>query len=765
MNNVKKFVTIILFCIVLPGQAQISHGGTPLFLPEIQPDSTHYASTNLRNATGLFIEMPAFDVNEMLEEDQLNESNMKGAFRFAKKFFVDIEKGKSGRHFTLNDGTKVWQAGIRSRGAHSINVLFSEYRIPEGGRLFLYSADGGHVLGSFTNENNSDNNLLPIAPVQGDEIIVEYSEPANAPFPGRLKITEVNHDYRGVLRAEPFNDPASAHSCMPDVLCTVSPLSREKDAVVLLIIDGIHLCTGSLINNLKNDETPYVLTAMHCLNHASGNNPLTSKTEDYYQQSAGSIVAFFNYNRPVCGTQMKGVEEMSVAGAGARCVIEQKDIVLLEMHDSIPDCYQAYYAGWNASTNIGTPPYTNIHHPYGSVKKFGETTQPLSMGSFSESLFDSNSFWKVPRWTTGSTRAGSSGSPLFDAGNRIIGALTGGSSECSGTAGNGMSDQFSSLNKGWEYNAGNYFHQLKRWLDPDGAGTLTCPGLDPLTNNPFEQKINIDLSAIDSLESTRLSAPGTGYLFGYNSLQIQEFAEEFHVNGEKTLYGVYTMNPPFNNSGKVEIVVYGVDTDRKPGAQICSVAFQPKYTNHASNQFWEDNKSAHTAGTESFVSFPQKIVVRDTFFVGYKITYPAVSSSRPPFSAYHAWSGQATAWVNYPDVGWIRTADIPGQPKPASLAIRALLRNGSDGEDSVIVDMPAVEKHVHYDKNRQVVRITCEPDDAGVLRLYSVSGRLIRQYAHRGPAEFGTPSIMKNTLVILQWKSEKHTETSKVILN
>ncbi|MDR1120387.1 MAG: lysyl endopeptidase, partial [Dysgonamonadaceae bacterium] len=701
-----------------------------------------------------FIEMPSFDLNEMLEEDKINESNMRGAFRFAKKFHVSIERGKSGKNYVLEDGTKVWQVGIRSEDAYSMNVLFSEYKIPEGGKLFLYSSDYSHILGSFTHENNSEDNLLPVAPVKGDEIIVEYSEPANVPFEGILKITEVNHDYRGVLRAEPGNDPTgSTYTCMPDVLCTAATsTSKEKDAVVLLIINGTVGCTGSIINNTRNDETPYLLTAMHCLNLEK---PITSKTEDYYRQVAGTIIAFFNYNRPVCDTRMKGVEEMSVAGATARAVIEPTDIALLELKNSIPHYYQPYYAGWNVSGNIGAPPYTNIHHPKFSVKKFGQTNRNLSLGNFSASIFDNNVFWHVPGWDTGSTDEGSSGSPLFDAQNLIIGGLTGGQSTCS----DNKSDQFSSLHKGWEYNPDNPFQQLKYWLDPDEIGSaLTWQGLDPCINNPFEKQSNIDFSGIDSLENTGL-ASGSGHLFGHNSLEIKEFAEEFNCEQNQELYGAFLLNPPFTNSGTVKVFVFNADEQGKPGAKIDSVVFRPQYSNYSGGQFSDRNKTTLSYGTESFVELPQRPAVKGKFFIGYKIDYPYDVSSR--FSVYNALSGQSTAWINHPELGWIKSSDMPGQAKPASLTIQALLRKDPD---TTINEVPPAGPPVFYHGAKREIQVNCASGETGILRLYNASGRLIQQYTHHGPAVFPLSSSLKNTLCILQWQSGKEVLAFKFVV-
>jgi hypothetical protein len=540
---------------------------------------------------------------------------------------------------------------------------------------------------------------------------------------------------------------------MPDILCATTSVSKEKDAVVLLIVNGTVGCTGSIVNNTRNDETPYLLTAMHCLNLEE---PLTSKTQDYYRQIAGTVIAFFNYNRPVCDTRMKGIEEMSVAGAIPRAVIEPTDIALLELNNNIPDYYQAYYAGWNASDNIGVPPYTNIHHPKFSVKKFGQTNHILSLGNFSKNIFDRNVFWHTQGWDTGSTDYGSSGSPLFDANNLIIGGLTGGSSTCS----NNKSDQFSFLHKGWEYNADNFFQQLKHWLDPDGIGSsLTWQGLDPCIDNPFEKKSNIDFSSIDSLENTRLDS-GSGYLFGYNSLEIKEFAEEFYCEQKQELYGVFLLTPPFSNDGAVRIFVYDADGQNKPGTKIDSVIFRPQYANYSSGQFSDKNKTTLSYGMESFIELPQKPVVEGKFFIACKIDDPYDIRSR--FSVYNALSEQSTAWINYPELGWIKSSDIPGQSKPTSLAIHALSRMYSD---TAVNETSSIASHIFYNWAAGEIQINCELNESGILRLYSPSGMLVQQYTHHGPAVFPLPPTLRNTLCILQWQSEKEVLSIKLVLH
>ena len=312
-------------CMVPSLHAQVSHGGRPLPLSLLRSSSSE-----------LFITMPSFDLEAQLRLDSLNMIGSGGAFPFAYKFMTDYSPDNSGESFTLGDGTKVWRIGIYSPGALSVNLLFSEYELPEGAQLFVYNEDQSQVLGSFNHLNNSENGVLPIAPIYGDRVIVEYQEPAGVSFHARLRLGEVNHAYRELRGAEPAGTSSSI-AYIPSSTCFDSgdaDYRRMGRSTVLLIVDGIYSCTGVLLNNVSNDGKPYLLTASHCLN----NNFKLSNPD--YAQIAGTIVSFFNYNSPLCDTPLRGTEELSVASCYYRAVNEMADMALLELAEMPPIYYQ-----------------------------------------------------------------------------------------------------------------------------------------------------------------------------------------------------------------------------------------------------------------------------------------------------------------------------------------------------------------------------------------------------------------------------------------
>ena len=268
----------------LPLVAQVSHGGRPLPLSALRSAESDW-----------LVEMPAFDLAEQLRIDSLEATDLRNGFRFAYKFLTDYRPDNAGRWFTLPDGTRVWRFGIRSRGACSLNLLFTEYELPEGAQLFLYNADQTQVLGAFSHLNKSEKAVRPTALIEGESVIVEYQEPAQAAFHGQLAIGEVNHGYRSLQSGEP-GSPWSSLSCIPSPLCYADSLgvgNPIQRSVVLLVINGNLFCTGALVNNSDQDGTPYLLTASHCLND-------NFRLENHdYAEVAGTIDTCFQYERPL----------------------------------------------------------------------------------------------------------------------------------------------------------------------------------------------------------------------------------------------------------------------------------------------------------------------------------------------------------------------------------------------------------------------------------------------------------------------------------
>lgn len=649
----KKWILLYWFLLLpLTGLlGQVSHGGRPLPLPVMKSFDG-----------GWFEEMPAFDVAEQLYLDSLNESDLRGGYRFAYKFMTDYNRTNSGISFTRPDGTKVWRLGIRSKGALSINLLFTEYEVPEGAQVFLYNADQTQILGAFTHLNNSDLHILPVAPIRGEEVIVEYQEPARAAFPGRLTVGEVNHGYRRLRGDEPREDKTS-FDCMPPLACYADesePCGVWGRSVVMMMIDGSIACTGVLLNNTAADGKPYLLTASHCLNRQF------QLTNPDYAQIAGTIVSFFNYDSPLCRTVMRGTEEMSVASAYCVAVNEKSDMALLELTETPPAYYRPYYAGWNAA-EWGPAPYSGIHHPGGAVKRINRAEKEVSLTTFriTETEFYEKAHLHVSEWAEGCTAAGSSGSPLFNAFGQVLGALSGGSSTCSRPT----NDYYYALSAAWKP-TDEPMEQLACWLDPTGD-SLACEGLDPYASSPCFRLSNIRATGkAEAIETTALPAKESEPLFGNNSAGVTEYAEAYRVQKKALLYGAYFVTPPAGDAYReMKVTVQVYTGQQKPETLLHTEVFQPSYCNKVSfdDTFQETIKSLNRS-QESFVLFSEPLPVEGNFYISYRIEEAPEGTF---FSVYNLPKGEVTgntAWVKKSDE-WMEASAYPASAFSTSLFI------------------------------------------------------------------------------------------------
>ncbi|HEC44730.1 MAG TPA: T9SS type A sorting domain-containing protein [Bacteroides sp.] len=456
----KNLPHILMLAIFLPAltlvYGQVSQGGQPYSL---------YA--NLKSAH----ELPLIDITPPKNTDLPEENAQDRAlYRVAIGNEVDIELSRDGHWESIPGEGRVCRLNIRSAGAKAIHIFFEEYALPEGGELFIYNKDQSRILGAYTASNNRPSGKLAIQAIPGEEICIEYFEPEGADFPAVLRIGNIGHNYREniLYDVSGFGD---SQKCNKDINCTqAADWQTEKRAVCKILYkknnDNYYLCTGALINNARNDGSPYFLTANHCV---------SSNTE------AESIVLYFNYESPTCNGP-EGSDKQTVSGSSILATTYRLDFSLVELSEKPPLSYEPWYAGWDARDQ---PPdkVVTIHHPAGDVKKISSFTKSPVTGDFTYLYdYDDSTHWYINDWTLGITEGGSSGSPLFNSKGQIVGDLTGGSSVSNCTSSDAYYAKFSDS---WaDYT--NLTTHLKPWLDPDSTGVMAIEGYDPLVPSGVE---------------------------------------------------------------------------------------------------------------------------------------------------------------------------------------------------------------------------------------------------------------------------------------
>ncbi len=429
------------FLVLLSWQlsAQLSEGGTPYGLT--------LQNKGFLSAEIPVIDMPLVDVESFKREDELTKDELK-PFRFGAEISVEIGL-KDGVWQTLSNGDRIWNISIVSPNALSINLIFKKYKLPEGGKLFIYNKEN-QVLGAFTDKNNGKDGIFATDLIQGDFITIEYLEPKDVIGEGEILLDKVIHGYRTPYA---FGD-ASGRWCHNNVNCSVgAPWTCEIDASMLIIVGG-GSCSGSVVNNTNQDKKPYVLTANHC-----------------YNPSTSSWVFRFNWQSATCANPGSSPSSQSLTGATLRARRTTTDFCLVEINSAIPASYNVTYAGWDKS---GTTPadVTGIHHPRGDIKKISFDSNPAS----------TTNTWLIDQWDDGLVEPGSSGSPLFNQNHQIVGQLMNGDLNigCTGSGGSLVdNNNYGKFSGSWT-GGGTNSTRLSNWLDPanTGAEVLKTMGCD-----------------------------------------------------------------------------------------------------------------------------------------------------------------------------------------------------------------------------------------------------------------------------------------------
>lgn len=398
--------------------------------------------------------------------------------KFAEIIDVDIAPTMQGKYTEDEKGNKYWILRIKSPGAYSLGLLFDSYRLPVGAELNIYNSSHTHYKGALTYINNKSNNILAVSPVKSDEIIIEYYEPFDAQFNGELHIASVAHDFLNIFEYlekgnKGFGDSGT---CNVNINCDGSELWQlVKHSVSKIIYNG-YLCSGALINNVRNDGYPYYLTANHCIDNSF---------------DASSAIFYFNYESPDC-SNINGPTDQSISGSTliATPKVKSLDFSLLELSVKPPADYFPYYAGWNR--DIEDPEsVTSIHHPRGDIKKITKSFDGATTNDYGEG-YTPFSHWWIDEWDSGTTEGGSSGSPLFNQNGLIIGDLTGGDASCTYN----FNDYYQKLHRSWDEIA-DTLQQLKHWLDPDSTGVLMINGYQPYDTFPTNLKAQLTETGID----------------------------------------------------------------------------------------------------------------------------------------------------------------------------------------------------------------------------------------------------------------------------
>ena len=397
------------------------------------------------------------DAEAARAEDSLREANgLPPRFAIPEAAWVTPEAHGSWEN--LNDRFVMWRTRISSPGAMSLNLGFTAYELPKGSRLSIYPADVNgpddlRGVVTFTERDNEDHGELWTPVILADDIVVELVLPVSERHNYRLELTSINKGYR--YFGENFAELAAekSGSCNVDVVCPEGDGWRaEINSVAVISTGGSTFCTGSMLNNTAEDETPYFLTAYHC-GITSGN--------------AASLVVYWNFQSPTCGAQSGGLLNQFQTGSTFLAGASTSDFTLVRMDDPVDPAHEVSFAGWD-NRPVDPTSAVAIHHPNTDEKSISFEFDPTSTTSYLQNTVPGDgTHIRITDWDVGTTEPGSSGSPLFDQNHRVVGQLHGGYASCTSQT----SDWYGRLSRSWA--------SISQYLDPLGTGQENLDTLAP----------------------------------------------------------------------------------------------------------------------------------------------------------------------------------------------------------------------------------------------------------------------------------------------
>lgn len=536
----KATILIVCFCSFANVAAQLSTNEKPISFGRASEMQVKQISANP------VVTMPLLDMAKIEKEDREDEEyDMPPRFGYRHK--VNYNLTNSGTWYELPNGDRLWQLDVVCPNALSVNFCYDMFWIPEGGKFFVYSKDKKYSIGAFTSRNNkgSRENIRGFATgiVLGDDVMLEYYQPRDVSADAIISIEYVVHGYREIpLLRKGFGE---AGNCMVNINCEEGEnWQYEKNAIAMILANGNRCCTGSLINTTNLSQTPFFLTANHFIKKHG--DAVNDSILDYF-------TFWWNYEMPGCVNDSIEPTYYSTSGAVIVANNIEPDFALLKLTEDPQSLsnYVPFYLGWDNSGDSGAPGVC-IHHPACDVKKISTVFDQPESSSWPSTGELFYSHWKV-KWREtlnghGTTRGGSSGSPLLNSTHKVIGQLHGSNGQtCLGMNAYSLYGKF---DVSWVGNGNDSIQRrMDCWLDSMNTGVQTMEGLliipnarTMTTNRPLYSNVRIT-------DTGQLTIQSDIELMGNSRVKV-EAGGRLIIDG-----GIFS----------------NVDLDLEPGASLCII--------------------------------------------------------------------------------------------------------------------------------------------------------------------------------------------------
>ena len=708
-------------------------------------------SANLNLEKSQIDEIRLNPLPKSLIEDIISQNEKDGtAYQVSESIPININTQNSGTEYKLENSAYLWILKMSSTDAKSVILKFDRFDLPEDAEMYVYCNKSKIVLGPYTKEDNKSGQEYAIGIIPSDELTIEYytkTSTLDSEHPD-FQISSFDYFFRGEEKTDE-NESKASGSCNVNVNCPEGANWQTQKKGVCRIIIGGYYCTGTLINNTSQDGTPYILFADHCVpNKNYPSSTFNTATFDFYYESTGCP------NTPTATKkQFTGASHIAHGNED-----DGTDFLLVKLTNATTAQIKSsalVYNGWDRGTTASTSG-VGIHHPAGDIKKISTYTSTLTSSQFTNV---SNSAWKA-QWVKtqtnfGITEGGSSGSPLFNNNQLVVGTLSGGESGC-GAATSKQYDLYGKMSYHWNnsVNGSANTNKLQPWLDPKSTGATTCPLYDPNNPNPIFKDFTYDFESCTDFAIDQFSPCTTYDGDGLSTYTSKNF--DFPNEGYTGSFIAFNPSKISETNGSSSWAAHG---GNKYGA-----CFNAASETQATNDWFILPKLKMSANT--IFSFWAKSVTADYGLERFKLLYSYNDYNYNQFSEGD-YIEAPTTWTKYS----YSFANFAGNE--IYIAIRCVSLDSyvfmiDDISVTNISTQITTEEHVLSDNifvypNPNNGEFSVNAPINAEISIYDIMGKLINRY--KSNTEISKVNLhQKSGMYFVEIKTEKTVKTEKIII-
>lgn len=468
---------------------------------------------------------------------------------------VAVDVNFSFNDFTLSkilqNGDKIFQLKIISKNAEGMSFFFDNFKLSNNAKMWVYDDAETNFKGVYTSKENRADGKFSTSTVHGETVIIEYLEPKDE-LTQNFKLNKIYHFFNSLKSGNGTNAGfKQSKYCEVNAKCSESAnYSAELTSTCRILVYGYNFagfCSGTLVNNTRQDRSPLILTANHCSNNSSISDLVDWEFQFNYQ----SPNCFTPTNEPT-GVIFKGSTALAYTGTDGGDY--SSDFLLLKLTSSIPESLGLNFLGWDRSGSLAASGLC-FHHPAGDIKKISMFNNKLESGSYGGNVSGTHFVVNWSRTTNGYgvTEGGSSGSGLLNSNGQLIGTLTGGTSDCGGS----VLDMYGKLYYHWDKNGNTSDIRVKDWLDPDntGANSVKSTTASASISTTINKEALKTYKENENLVVTWSSEPFTLNMYDIKGTSLFAFTKEseiIEIPMHSIPKGIYLIEAISNNQRMVQ---------------------------------------------------------------------------------------------------------------------------------------------------------------------------------------------------------------------